>query len=105
METLSRDLRFGCRQLLRERAFSGVVLLTLAVCIGANVAIFSVIDAVVLRPLPYARADRLVTIYNSYPGAGVERASNAGIDYFLRREKVSAFEALALYQGAGHTVG
>src|SRR4051812_48164860 len=105
METLWRDLRFGFRQLLRERAFSGVVLLTLAVCIGANVAIFSVIDAVVLRPLPYPRAGDLVTMFNSYPGAGVERASNAGIDFFLRREKVPALQSVAVYQGSGSTVG
>lgn len=105
METLWTDVRFGLRQLGRERAFSAVVLLTLAICIAANVAIFSVVSTVVLRPLPYANAHRLVTIYNSYPGAGAERASNAGIDFFLRREKVPALDEVAVYQGSGHTVG
>jgi predicted permease len=105
MEALWRDVRFSLRQLGRERAFSSVVLLTLAVCIAANVAIFSVVSTVVLRPLPYRGADRIVTIYNSYPGAGAERASNSGIDYFLRREQVPTLEAVAVYQGTGHTVG
>ena len=105
MESFFRDARFGIKQLLREPAFSLVVLLTLGVCIGANVAIFSVIDTVVLRPLPYPDSERLVTIYNSYPGAGAERASNAAIDYFRRREGVPALEVVAAYQGWGHTVG
>src|SRR5688500_15982763 len=105
MEALWSDVRFALRQLARERAFSAVVLLTLAVCIAANVAIFSVVSGVVLRPLPYPAADRIVTIYNSYPGAGAERASNSGIDFFLRSERVDALDAVAVYQGAGHTVG
>jgi predicted permease len=105
MEALWTDVRYALRQLARERAFSAVVLLTLAVCIAANVAVFSVVSTVVLRPLPYPAADRIVTIYNSYPEAGAERASNSGIDYFLRRERVDALESVAVYQGSGHTVG
>jgi predicted permease len=105
MDALLRDLRFAVRQLTRERAFTAVVLLTLAVCIGANVTVFSVVETVVLRPLPYPGADRLVTIYNSYPGAGAERGSNSGIDYFRRRDRVSALDEVAVYQGSGHTVG
>jgi predicted permease len=105
MHTLWTDVRFGLRQLARERTFSTVVLITLGVCIAANVAIFSVLSTVVLRPLPYPGAERMVTIYNSYPGAGAERGSNSGIDFFLRRERVDALEQVAVYQGSGHTVG
>jgi predicted permease len=58
-----------------------------------------------LKPLPYAEADQLVTLFNSYPGAGVERASNGGTDFFFRREEVDAFQEVANYQGWGNTVG
>jgi predicted permease len=105
MEALWSDLRLGIRQLLRERAFTSVVLITLAVCIAANTAIFSVVNTVVLRPLPFPNADRIVTIHNSYPGAGRARTANSGIDYFLRREHVEALEGVAVYQPSGHTVG
>lgn len=105
MDSVFRDVRFGLKQLVRAPAFALVVLLTLGVCMGANVAIFSVVERVLLRPLPYADADRLVTIFNSYPGAGVERASNAGVDYFLRRERIEVLEEVAAFQGGGATVG
>ena len=105
METLLRDLRFGMKLLWKERAFSATVLLTLAVCIGANSTIFSVINTILLEPLPYAGADRLVTLYNSYPGAGAERASNGGPDFFFRRDQIDAFEEVANYQGWANTVG
>src|SRR5690606_33113783 len=84
---------------------SATVLLTLAVVIGANVAIFSVIQAVLLDPLPYRDADELVTIYNRYPGAGVTRAANGSYDFLMRRERVDAFEEVALLDGSGSTVG
>jgi len=105
MDTLLRDVRFGLKLLWKEKAFSVTVLLTLAVCIGANATIFSVINTVLLKPLPYDEPDRLVTAFNSYPGAGVERASNGGPDFFFRREEVPAFEEVANYQGFGNTVG
>ena len=63
------------------------------------------IDTVLFEPLPYEDADRLVTMFNSYPGAGVERASNGSVDYFQRRENVQAFEEVAALQGFGNTVG
>ncbi len=105
METLLRDLRFGLKLLWKERAFSATVLLTLAVCIGANSTIFSVVNTILLEPLPYAEADQLVTLYNSYPGAGAERASNGGPDFFFRRDQVDALEEVANFQGWANTVG
>jgi predicted permease len=105
VETLMRDVRFGLKLLLKEKTFSATVLVTLAVCIGANVAIFSVIHTVLLEPLPFYAPDRLVTVYNSYPGAGAPRASNGSVDFFERRERVDAFEEVALYDGQGVTVG
>lgn len=105
MESLLRDVRFGLKLLLRDKLYGLTVLLTLAVCIGANVAIFSVVHTVVLEPLPYPNADRLAVVFNSYPGAGVERASNGTVDYYMRRERVDAFQEVALWQGSGNAVG
>lgn len=105
MNSLLMDIRHGLRLLWKEKAFTSTVLLTLAVCVGANAAIFSVIHTVLLEPLPFADADRLVTISNSYPGAGVPRASNGATDYFIRRERIQSFESIAQYQNMGHTVG
>ncbi len=105
METLIRDIKFAVKLLLRERTFSATVLLTLAICIGANVAMFSVINTVLLEPLAFHEPDRLVTVYNSYPGAGAIRGSNGTVDFFQRRENIAAFQEVALYQGSGSTVG
>lgn len=105
MEKLLQDLRFGLKLLRKEKAFSATVLLTLAVCIGANTTIFSVIHSVLLKPLPYEDSESLVTLYNSYPGAGAERSANGGPDFFLRREHVDALEEVANYQGWANMVG
>lgn len=105
MDSLIRDIRQTLRLLLRERTFSATVLLTLAICIGANVAIFSVIHQVLLEPLPYEAPDRLVTVLNQYPGAGADAGASGSVDFAQRRENIAAFEEVALYQGSGSTVG
>jgi predicted permease len=105
MNSLLLDIRHSLRLLWKEKAFTSTVLLTLAVCVGANAAIFSVIQTVLLEPLPFHEPDRLVTISNSYPGAGVPRASNGATDYFIRRERIQSFESIAQYQSWGSTVG
>ena len=105
MNDLIRDVRQSFKALLRDKTFSATVLTTLAICLGANVAIYSVIHSVLLEPLPFPEPDRLVMVSNSYPGAGVPRASNGSADYFQRRENVPAFESVALFQGSGNTVG
>lgn len=105
METILQDLRFGAKLLWKEKALTLTVVATLAVCVGANTAIFGVVNAVMLEPLPFPESDRLVRMFNSYPNAGVERAANSAPDFFFRREGVEAFEEVAQYQYSGHTVG
>jgi predicted permease len=105
MEKLLQDLKFGAKLLWKEKALSLTVLLTLAVCVGANTTIFSVVNTVLLDPLPFPQPERLVRVFNSYPNAGAERASNSAPDYFYRRERVQAFAEVAAYQNWGHTVG
>ncbi|HEV2445142.1 MAG TPA: hypothetical protein VGS58_04445, partial [Candidatus Sulfopaludibacter sp.] len=70
MRTFIQDLRYGVRNLLASRGFAAVAILTLAAGIGANTAIFSVIDAVLLRPLPYPNPDRLMRLYETEAAPG-----------------------------------
>jgi putative ABC transport system permease protein len=93
LEMLARDIRFGLRQLHKSPGFTWTAILTLALGIGATAAMFSVIDAVVLRPLPYRDVDRIVSIQTSSPSDYVQPASWPG--YLDMRGLNTTFEALA----------
>lgn len=101
MDELLRDLRFAARQLFKNKGFTVTVILTLALCIGANTTIFSVVNSVILRPLPFSEPDRLVRMWNSYPNAGAVRGSNSAPDYYDRRALTDVFEEVATYRGSG----
>ena len=102
MESLLQDIRFGLKLLGKDRAFTVTGVLTLAVCIGANATVFSVLNSMVLRPLPVPESDRIILMGNSYPGVGVDEGVNSGVpDYFDRRNGVTAFEEQALFDGIG----
>src|SRR6201991_672485 len=73
METLREDLVYCLRMLLKRPGFTAVVVLSLAIGIGANTAIFSVTNALLLRPLPYRDAERLVILWNRSPGINVDQ--------------------------------
>ena len=101
-----QDLRFGFKLLWKEKAFTVTALLTLALCIGANTAIFSVLHAVILAPLPFPESDRLVALGNIYPGAGLDKSVQNSIpDYYDRRQMTDVFESVALYVDAGFDAG
>src|SRR5712692_1892490 len=101
-----QDLKFGLKLLRKEKAFTLTALMTLALCIGANTAIFTVLNAVVLNPLPFAAPDRLVSLYNLYPGVGVtEYGANAVPDYLDRKQMTDVFDSVALVGNQGYDVG
>ena len=103
--SLLRDMAYACRVIARDRTYSTTVVLTLAICIGANAAIFTVVNAVVLRPLPFSEPGRLLHVSNAYPGASIGEADNSVPDYYDRKAGVGAFEEVALYRRQGRTVG
>ena len=105
MDRLIQDLRFALRLFRKDRAFALTTILTLALCIGANTAIFTIVRSVLLRPLPYPEPDRLVFLYEAFPGAGVERAGTSVPNYFDRLPFTDTFESQALYQQNGSRVG
>jgi predicted permease len=100
-----QDLRFGARMLVKQPGFTLIAMLTLALCIGANLTIFAIVDAVLLRPLPFPEADRLVTIFNTYPRAGVERDGSSFTNYYERRGQIVAFAALAICRESSAVIG
>ena len=105
MDIFRQDVIYALRALRRDRAFAVAVILTLAVCLGANSSIFTVVRSVLLRPLPYPEPDRLVFMYDSFPGAGVERAGTSVPNYYDRVPVRDVFDSVALYQQGGFRVG
>jgi predicted permease len=105
MDALRQDLIYAFRVLRKDRAYAAAVILTLAICLGANTAIFTVVRSVLLRPLPYPESDRLVSSYDGFPGAGVERAGTSVPNYVDRRAMTDVFSGAALYQWSGYRVG
>ena len=93
---LARDVRYALRRLLHNPAFAAIVVATLALGIGANTAIFSVVNAVLLRPLPYPAADRLVTVFHFYPSLHDLEAGFAVPTYRDLGERTRVFDSYAV---------
>ena len=94
------------KALWKDRGFSTTAILTLAVCLGANVAIFTIVNSVLLRPLPVPESERIVFISNQYPGAGVPEIWSVGIPDYLdrRRQMTNVFEEEAMFRSEDQTV-
>ncbi|HEV2490071.1 MAG TPA: ABC transporter permease [Candidatus Acidoferrales bacterium] len=96
-ETLWQDLRFGSRMLRKAPGFTAVAILTLALGIGANTAIFSVVNAVLINPLPYPGAGRVMMIYLQEPALGLLHGSLGGADFLALAEQQQSFERVSAY--------
>jgi predicted permease len=100
-----RQLSYAARLLRKTPAFTATALLTLAVCFGANLTIFAVIDSVLLRPMPFPEPDGLMMVFNTYPKAGVDRDGSSLTNYYERRGRIPAFASLSIYNYGTEIVG
>jgi predicted permease len=98
MEPIAQDLRFALRSARRSPVFTAVAVLTLALGIGVNTAMFSVLDAVLLRELPYAEPERLVTLRQMFPKIGELALGASPAEYLDYRDRTRAFASVAGYE-------
>ena len=98
MENLLSDIRYALRNLLRRPAFTLIAVVTLALGIGANTAIFSAINALLLKPLPFPELDRVVAIWDKLPSRGLMHNEVAVANYLDWQSQSQSFEQLALYR-------
>lgn len=99
MESFKSQLRQVLRRLWRARMFTCITLITLAVGVGANTAVFSVLQGVLLKPLPYPHPDELVGLWHTAPGLGLNEVNMAPSNYFIYREQNRSFQDMGVYQG------
>ena len=102
MNNLIQDIRFGLRMLLKSPSISIVATIALALGIGANTAIFSVVNAVLLRPLPFPDSDSLVSLFETNRDRGLQRGSHSYPNFFDLRAQNSVFERVAAYHGGDY---
>ena len=98
-----QDLRYGVRMLLKHKAMTLIAVITLALGIGANTAIFSVVNGVLLAPLPYRESDRLLSWWFSSP-PGLPRYSLTQAHFAHYRDHAESFESIAAYSRAGFSL-
>ena len=99
-----QDIRYAWRSLRKQPIFTLIAVLTLALGIGANTAIFSLVYQILLRPLPYAHQDRLVFVWNSYPLMNLAKASVSIPDYIDRKTQADTIEDAALFTSRALTL-
>ena len=103
MDNLLQDVRYGLRTLIRQPGFAATAILTLALGIGATTAIFSVVNAVVLRPMPFDQPDRVMVVTNTNTRTGARNTTISGPDFVDWRAQNRSFEQLSYFTGAGET--
>jgi putative ABC transport system permease protein len=104
MDTLWKDMRYGWRVLERNPSFALVAALTLAIGIGANAAIFSTVDALLLEKLPYAQGNRIVLVWNTDPSRKVQRGAVSPAQFLDWQEMNHVFQSLAAWQSTSVTI-
>ena len=104
MSILARDLRYAFRAFGKSPGFTVAAILSLAIGIGATTAIFSITSALLLRPLPYKDADRLVILWNSSPGLGIPQDWFSTAQYFDIKDNQHVFEQVAMATGGNYNI-
>jgi putative ABC transport system permease protein len=104
LDSVGRDLRYALRGMRRRLAFTLAAVLTLALGIGANTAIFSVVYGVLIKPLPYPNADELVGIWHTAPGLQAEDINASPSMYFTYRDENRTFQNIGLWSAGGQSV-
>jgi predicted permease len=99
VNSLFNQLRQIVRRLWRAPVFTFITLITLAAGVGANIAVFSVVEGVLLKPLPYPHPEALVGVWHTAPGLNLEDVNMAPANYFIYREQGRVFEDIGIYQG------
>src|SRR4029453_8428125 len=103
-ETLWRDIRFSLRSMRRTPVVTFAVIATLAIGIGADTTIFSIVNGVLIKPLPYPDSDRLITMSHTAPGVNVADVASAPFLYFTEREQNQTLEGVGLVSVGSATV-
>jgi predicted permease len=100
MKSAAGPFKQAARRLARSPRFTVVAVVTLAVAIGANAAMFGVVNGVLLKPLPYPEADRFVGVWQSAPSLNIQDLNIAPSNYFVFREQSASFQDIGMYNGA-----
>jgi putative ABC transport system permease protein len=104
IDSIARDIRYALRGMRRSPTFTLAAVLTLALGIGANTAIFSVVYGVLIKPLPYPNADELVTIWHAAPGLNSENLGMSPTMYFTYGDETRTFQNIGLWSTGGQSV-
>jgi predicted permease len=99
-----QDLRYSLRALAKRPVYALVTVLVLSLAVGANTTVFSISNGFFMRPLPYPDDDRLVVVFNAYPGMGLNFAGTSIPDYLDRREQAASLEELAIFGNTARTL-
>jgi len=104
METLIKDIRYGVRSLLKRPGFTAIAVITLALGIGANTTLFSFVNGILLRPLPYRDPGQLVILDETSPKQGIKSFSVSYPNFVDWREQNHVFEDVAVYQAGTYSL-
>src|SRR5262249_2669895 len=104
MQTLFQDIRYALRMLIKKPGLTVVAVVTLALGIGANTAIFSVLNALILRPLPFKEPDKLVQVWETVSHLGKNSVQASYPNFADWREQNQVFEQMAIYSDSAFTL-